>query len=113
MPAVPLAEMLDSVRAEHSGYDPGAVLQALVVPTLWLLGSNDRTVPTAVCVEILTAMRKPNFTIDLLPAGHGMLANPTGMAADAARSPGLAPGLLPALSAFILRSTGASRQSTG
>lgn len=109
MPSVPLGEMLDSVRAEHSGYDPGAALEALAIPTLWLLGSNDRTVPTAVCVEILTAMHKPNFTIELLPAGHAILANPTGMAADDARSPGLAPGLLHALSVFILRSTGASR----
>jgi dienelactone hydrolase len=113
MPAVPLGEMLASVRANHSGYDPAPALQALAIPTLWLLGSNDRTVPTAVCVEILTALHKPNFTIDLLPAGHGMLVNPTGLAVDDSRSPGLAPGLLPALSVFILRSTGASRPSTG
>jgi dienelactone hydrolase len=112
-PSVPLGEMLASVRADHSGYDPIPALKALAIPTLWLLGSNDRTVPTAVCVEILTTMNKPNFTVDLLPAGHGMLANPTGMAADDARSPGLAPGLLPALSDFISRSTGAGHPSTG
>jgi pimeloyl-ACP methyl ester carboxylesterase len=105
--------MLASVRAEHSGYDPGPALQQLAIPTIWLLGSNDRTVPTAVCVEIVAALNKSNFTVDLLPAGHGMLANPTGMAADDARSPGLAPGLLQALSVFILRSTGASHPSTG
>lgn len=112
-PAVPLSEMLDAVRANHSGYDPRPALQALVVPTLWLLGTNDRTVPTSICVEILTALHKPNFTIDLLPAGHGMLANPTGLAADDRRSPGLAPGLLPALSDFISRSAGAVHPSTG
>ena len=112
-PSVSLSEMLASVRANHSGYDPGPALQALAIPTLWLLGSNDRTVPTAVCVEILTAMNKPNFAIDLLPAGHGMLANPTGLAVDDSRSPGLAPGLLPALSSFMSGSAGATRPSTG
>jgi hypothetical protein len=64
-------------------------------------------------VEILTAMDKPNFAIDLLPAGHGMLANPTGLAVDDSRSSGLAPGLLPALSSFMFRSAGATRLSTG
>src|SRR5260370_37335133 len=112
-PSVSLSEMLASVGANHSGYDPLPALQALAIPTLWLLGSNDRTVPTAVCVEILTAMNKPNFAIDLLPAGHGMLANPTGLAVDDARSPGLAPGLIAALSAFMSRPAGATRPSTG
>lgn len=112
-PVASPSEMLDAVRANHSGYVPGPALQALSVPTLWLLGTNDRTVPTAICVELLTAMHKPNFTIDLLPAGHGMLANPTGLAADDRRSPGLAPGLLLALSAFISRSGGVIHPSTG
>jgi hypothetical protein len=96
-PAVPLDEMLAMVRADHSGYDPRPALEALAVPTLWFLGSNDRTVPTAICVEILTALHKPNITVHLLPTGHGLLVNPTGLVADDQRSSGLAPQLLPAI----------------
>jgi dienelactone hydrolase len=97
MPAQSVAEMQAAVRANHGGYDPTAALQALSVPALWLLGSNDRTVPTANCVEILNGMRKPNFTIKLLPTGHGLLVNPTGLNADDNHSPGLAPDLVPDL----------------
>ncbi len=62
---------------------------------------NDRTVPTTVCVEILTAMDKPNFTIHLLPTGHGLLVNPTGLLADDNRSPGLAADLVPTLRSWL------------
>jgi len=61
------------------------------------LGSNDRTVPTAVCVEILSALCKPNLTVKLLPTGHGLLVNPTGLLADDGRSPGLAADLVPTM----------------
>ena len=101
MPTASLAEMQAAVRANHSGYDPGPALQALAVPTVWFLGSNDRTVPTAICVEILAGMHKSNFTVQLLPTGHGLLVNPTGLLADDDRSPGLAPDLVPALKAWV------------
>ncbi len=94
MPAQSLAEMQAAVRATHSGYDPALALQALAVPALWLLGSNDRTVPTTICVEILQAMHKANFTVRMLPTGHGLLVNPTGLLADDDRSFGLAPTLV-------------------
>jgi hypothetical protein len=66
-----------------------------------LLGSNDRTVPTAICVEILDALAKPNITVQLLPTGHGLLVNPTGLLADDDRSPGLAPQLVPTIRAWM------------
>jgi dienelactone hydrolase len=91
------AEMEAAVRANHSGYDPAPALAVLHVPTLWLLGSNDRTVPTRVCANIIAGMNKPNFTVQMLPTGHGLLVNPTGLNADDERSPGLAPGLVPAM----------------
>jgi uncharacterized protein len=97
LPAAPLDEMLAAVRANHSGYDPMPALTALAVPTLWFLGSNDRTVPTVICQEILTALHKSNITVRLLPTGHGLLVNPTGLLADDGRSPGLAPDLVPAI----------------
>jgi dienelactone hydrolase len=101
MPTQSLVEMQTAVRASHSGYDPAPALKAMRVPTLWLLGTNDRTVPTAICVEILSAMNKPNFTVHLIPTGHGLLVNPTGLAADDERSPGLAPDLVPAIKAWL------------
>jgi dienelactone hydrolase len=100
-PAASVAEMEAAVRADHSGYDPGPALLALRVPALWLLGSNDRTVPTNVCAGILAGMNKPNFTIRMLPTGHGLLVNPTGLAADDERSPGLARELVPDITAWL------------
>jgi dienelactone hydrolase len=96
-PSAPLDEMLAAVRADRSGYDPMPALAALAVPALWFLGSNDRTVPTVICEEILTGLHKTNITLRLLPTGHGLLLNPTGLLADDARSPGLAPDLVPAI----------------
>lgn len=105
MPSQSLADMQAAVRANHSGYDPTPALRALGVPTLWLFGTNDRTVPTAICVEILSAMNKPNFTVQLLSTGHGLLVNPTGLAIDDERSPGLAPDLVPTLKAWLQSAT--------
>ena len=101
MPTQSLADMQAAVRATHSGYDPVPALQALSVPTLWLLGTNDRTVPTANCVEILDGMHKPNFSVRLLPTGHGLLVNPTGLVVDDARSPGLPSELIPDLRSWL------------
>jgi len=101
MPTASEADMEAVVRATHSGYDPAPALASLIVPTLWLLGASDRTVPTRVCVEILTAMKKPNFTIHLLPTGHALLVNSTGLLADDDRSAGLAPDLVPTLASWL------------
>jgi len=101
MPVESNDQMLAEVRGTHSGYDPAPALRVLDVPALWLLGVNDRTVPTTVCVEILTAMHKPNFTIHLLPTGHALLVNATGLLADDDRSPGLAADLVPTLRSWL------------
>ena len=39
------------------GYDPAPVLQTLRVPSLWLLGAEDRLVPTRECVRVLDGLR--------------------------------------------------------
>lgn len=105
MPAQSTDQMLSAVRATHSGYDPTAALRGLSTPSLWLLGTNDRSVPTAVCLEILLAMRKANFTIQMLPTGHGLLVNSTGLLADDQRSRGLAPEIVPAITSFLQASS--------
>ena len=102
-PEAPTEEMLEQVRAIHSGYDPAPALQSLRVPALWLLGVNDRTVPTAICVEILDGMHRSNFSVALLPTGHALLVNQTGLLAGDAQSPGLAPELLPTLDSWLER----------
>jgi dienelactone hydrolase len=101
-PTASAAEIDAAVRADHSGYDPASALAALQVPTLWLLGINDRTVPTRICAEILAGLNKPNFTVQMLPTGHGLLVNPTGLDADDQRSPGLAPALVPTITDWLL-----------
>jgi dienelactone hydrolase len=100
-PTPSVAEMETAVRADHSGYDPAPALAALNAPTLWLLGSNDRTVPTHICSQILAGMNKSNFTIRMLPTGHGLLVNPTGLIIDDDRSPGLTPQLLPYITEWL------------
>jgi len=60
-----------------SGYDPAPVLQALGTPTLWLLGGQDRLVPTRECVKILTRLRSlgARTTFVVYPdAEHGLLS---------------------------------------
>lgn len=103
LPTETTDQMLAAVRANHAGFDPLPALQALNAPTLWLLGANDRTVPTAVCVEILDSLHKPNFTVQLLPTGHGLLVNATGLNAGDSQSPGLAPELVPTIKAWSAR----------
>jgi len=106
LPTASQAEMEAAVRADHSGYDPAPALAAMRVPALWLLGSNDRTVPTHVCVEILAAMNRPNFTVRMLPTGHGMLVNSTGLSVDDDRSTGLAPDLVPDITEWLKSAVG-------
>jgi len=36
-------------------------------------------------------MHKANFTVQMLPTGHGLLVNSTRLLSDDSRSPGLAP----------------------
>src|ERR1700694_3902860 len=101
MPSQSNDEMLATVRATHTGYDPLPALRVLSIPTLWLLGTNDRTVPTAACLEILSGLHKANLTVQMLPTGHGLLVNQTGLMADDDRSPGLAPELVPKIGSWL------------
>lgn len=94
-------QMQTAVRSASGGYDPAAALHAMTAPALWVLGTNDRTVPTTICVEILTALHKSNFTVHLVPTGHALLVNATGMVADDAQSPGLPPDLVPTLRQWL------------
>lgn len=57
------------------GYDPGPTLQALAVPSLWLLGGQDRLVPTRECVRVLAEIRAAGLAPDSIvypDAEHGL-----------------------------------------
>jgi uncharacterized protein len=101
LPSQSPQEMYAAVRANHTGYDPAPALASLDVPVLWLLGRNDRTVPTDVCVENINQLQKPNLRIQLVDSGHGLLVNQTGLDADDKTSPGLAPGVVSSISDWI------------
>jgi pimeloyl-ACP methyl ester carboxylesterase len=58
------------------GYDPRPTLRALDIPTLWLLGDEDRLVPTRDCVRILTGLRTAGARSEFIVyagEGHGVL----------------------------------------
>ena len=59
-----------------AGYDPAPTLLALGVPTLWLLGGQDRLVPTRECVKVLERLRAGGVPTEFVvypEEGHGLL----------------------------------------
>jgi pimeloyl-ACP methyl ester carboxylesterase len=105
LPSQSPQEMYAAVGANHTGYDPAPALASLDMPVLWILGRNDRTVPTDICVENLNLLQKPNLRIQLVDSGHGLLFNQTGLNADDKTSPGLAPGVVSSISDWIRQVT--------
>jgi len=57
------------------GYDPGPTLQGLDVPTLWLLGGQDRLVPTRECLTVLERLQAAGARTESVvysDEGHGL-----------------------------------------
>jgi len=76
------AAMLAQVRqAGPSGFDPVPSLRALSIPVLWLYGSDDRNVPTELCLERLDTLKAAghDFSWVVLPTAHTPLVLPTGL----------------------------------
>ena len=68
------------------GYDPEPTLRSLSIPTLWLLGGQDRLVPTRVCVDVLDNLRSSGSGAELVvypDEGHGLLGTDYWPAIDA------------------------------
>lgn len=69
-----------------NGYDPEPVLRQLSVPSLWLLGSADRSVPTSLSVRTLEHLRQNNnrpIDIQVYPDGdHSLRHAGTGRRID-------------------------------
>jgi dienelactone hydrolase len=58
------------------GYDPLPSLTILGVPTLWLLGAEDRLVPTRECVRILDQLRAAGRPVDFVVYPDGQHSLP-------------------------------------
>jgi uncharacterized protein len=64
------------------GYDPRRALESLTTPGLWLLGGQDRSIPTRETVAILRALSaagKPYRWVVYEQAGHGLIDPRGGM----------------------------------
>jgi pimeloyl-ACP methyl ester carboxylesterase len=99
------AEMLRQVRTiGRSGFDPVPYLARLRIPMLWMYGSDDRTVPTELCVERLEGLKpKHDFSSVSLPTTHTPLILPTGLLSSLPRSPGFDRRFFPALGDWLRR----------
>jgi len=68
------------------GYDPAPALEAMKVPSLWILGGQDRSVPTELTVRALQALkeRRPGqFEFHVFPQGnHAIRDAHTGRSID-------------------------------
>jgi uncharacterized protein len=97
------AQMLAQVRKDGpSGPDAGPWLRKLAIPALWMFGSDDRNVPTELCVERLQALKPGHdFSWVVLPTAHTPLVLPTGLLSSLPRSPGFDPGFFPALGSWL------------
>jgi dienelactone hydrolase len=64
-----------SFRGPH-GYDPGPVLARLRVPSLWILGERDHSIPIKRTVAILSSLKaqgRPITTYVIADANHGLM----------------------------------------
>ena len=67
-------KQLPSFTGER-GFDPRPVLESVNVPGLWLLGGEDRSIPTPATVAILdelAARGKPFARVVIAGAGHNL-----------------------------------------
>jgi uncharacterized protein len=97
------AAMLAQVRrVGPSGFDPVPYLRTLSIPVLWTYGSDDRNVPTELCVARLEALKPGHdFSWVVLPTTHTPIVLPNGLLSSLGRSPGFDSGFFPAIGAWL------------
>ena len=97
------ASMLAQVRQNgQSGVDPAPALRKLSIPMHWIFGSDDRNVPTELCVERLDGLAAGHdYTWTVLPMTHTPFVLPTGLLASLPQSPGFVAGFFPDLGAWL------------
>ena len=96
-------QMLDEVKAAGpSGFDPVPSLQALSIPVLWMYGSDDRNVPTELCLERLQGLVPAHdFSWIVLPTAHTPLILPTGLLSSLPQSPGFDARFFPGVEGWL------------
>ena len=97
------AGLIARVRAQGpAGFDPRPFLERLSIPTYWVFGSDDRNVPTELCVEALEALpdRRDDSWV-VLPVTHALLELPTGLYSSLPRSRGFTPRLYPTVGRWL------------
>ncbi len=99
------AAMLAQVReAGPSGFDPVPYLRRLQIPGLWLYGSDDRNVPTELCIDRLQELKTTHdYTSVVLPTTHTPLILPTGLLSSLPQSPGFDPRFFPSIGEWLGR----------
>jgi pimeloyl-ACP methyl ester carboxylesterase len=99
------AQMLSQVRkVGRSGFDPMPYLRRLSIPLLWMYGSDDRNVPTELCLERLRPLeRTHDYSTVVLPTTHTPLILPTGLLTSLPRSPGFDHRYFPAVGTWLRR----------
>ena len=97
------AAMLQQVRQNGpSGFDPAPALRRLTIPVHWIFGSDDRNVPTELCVEQLNGLATGHdYSWTVLPMTHTPFVLPTGLLASLPQSPGFVAGFFPDLGAWL------------
>jgi len=102
-PSGTFAQMLKQVEAQGpSGFDPAPYLRKLAIPGLWMFGSDDRNIPTELCVRRLQQVKAGHeFSWNVLPTAHTPLVLPTGLLSSLPRSPGFDPHFFPDIAAWL------------
>jgi uncharacterized protein len=102
-PSGTFAQMLHQVEAAGpSGFDPAPHLRSLAIPGLWMFGSDDRNIPTKLCVERLQQVKTGHdFSWNVLPTAHTPLVLPNGLLSSLPRSPGFDPRFFPDVAAWL------------
>jgi len=97
------SEMLKQTRAAGSfGFDPRPWLAKLTIPVFWTFGSDDRNVPTVLCVEALEALKPGHdFSWVILPTTHTPIVLPTGLLSSLRDSPGFHPDFFTAIGNWL------------
>jgi hypothetical protein len=104
-PSGTFAQMLKQVEAQgRSGFDPQPYLRSLDIPGLWMFGSDDRNVPTELCIQRLQQVKAGHdFSWNVLPTTHTPLILPTGLLSSLPESPGFDHRYFPAIQDWLER----------
>jgi pimeloyl-ACP methyl ester carboxylesterase len=93
------------VRRGPGGVDPVPWIRALRIPALWVFGGLDRSVPTNLSANRLAPVAAEagrDFSVQTFAnANHALVETQTGLTAEMLSSGRFAPGMFPAVRAWL------------